>query len=355
MNKSKLALAVTGGATLVASLAAGFFLLQAFNAKTVALDGDMEEGIDGLAAVMQKATSLSRKPVYPCEKSVKEYEAKRDKFNEWRADALTVASRGDRTYNKTSSAAFKEFIFEESKRLSSLPGSANGALMKPDFPFGPFREFILEGKLPPESRLSILQRQWDDITFLIETLAKAGVLEITAIESKPAQKISAEKASAAPKKRSAKKMRTQRKKEQAEESTEAEVSAERYAFTFLAKPDAFVRVLDEFNVSERFVTVESFSFLKTSDFLIDAISYSKKDAAEASSRGRSSSRRSSRRRAGKEEEEKTSTLSPREQALKVGVVSDPAYEAPLTVSITLTIRDFGSLGENAQESVQEEK
>ena len=44
--------------------------LQAFNAKTVALDGDMEEGIDGLAAVMQKATSLSRKPVYPCEKSV---------------------------------------------------------------------------------------------------------------------------------------------------------------------------------------------------------------------------------------------------------------------------------------------
>ena len=145
MNKSKIAVAATGGTTLIASLAAGFFLLKAFNAKTAALEGDMEEGIDGLGTVMQKATSLSRKPVYPCEKSVKEYEAKRDKFNEWRADALTIASRGDRNFTKTTSAAFKEFIFEESKRLVSLPGSVNGSLMKPDFPFGPFREFILDG------------------------------------------------------------------------------------------------------------------------------------------------------------------------------------------------------------------
>ena len=66
MNKSKIALAATGGMTLIASLAAGFFLLKAFNAKTAALEGDMEEGIDGLGTVMQKATSLSRKPVYPC-------------------------------------------------------------------------------------------------------------------------------------------------------------------------------------------------------------------------------------------------------------------------------------------------
>ena len=355
MNKSKIALAATGGMTLIASLAAGFFLLKAFNAKTAALEGDMEEGIDGLGTVMQKATSLSRKPVYPCEKSVKEYEAKRDKFNEWRADALTIASRGDRNFTKTTSAAFKEFIFEESKRLVSLPGSVNGSLMKPDFPFGPFREFILDGKLPPESKLGVLQRQWDDITFLIEILAKAGVLEITGIESKAAAKPVSETANASQmtRKRSAKRPRAATKKQQADESAETEVSVERYAVTFLAKPQAFVRVLDELNVCERFVTVDSFSFLKSSDYLLDAITFTKKDEAGAASKR--SSRRSSRRRSNKEEEEKPSSLSPREQALKMGVVSDPAYEAPLTVSIAVTISDFGSLSANKQDGEKEER
>ena len=101
------------------------------------------------------------------------------------------------------------------------------------------------------------------------------------------------------------------------------------------------------------MTVDSFSFLKSSDYLLDAITFTKKDEAGAASK--KSSRRSSRRRSNKEEEEKPSSLSPREQALKMGVVSDPAYEAPLTVSIAVTISDFGSLSANQQEGAQEER
>ena len=70
MNKTKMILAGIGGAAGLAVLVLAFLVWQAFSAKTAAIEGDDEEGIDGLETVESRAQGLSRKPVYPCAKSV---------------------------------------------------------------------------------------------------------------------------------------------------------------------------------------------------------------------------------------------------------------------------------------------
>ena len=103
MNKSKIVLAVIGGVTLVGALVAGFFLWQAANAKTIAIEGDFDEGVDGLDTVMQKAAALARKSVFPSQDSVNIYAKDRDMFEEWRSEALNLASRGDKKFAETTS------------------------------------------------------------------------------------------------------------------------------------------------------------------------------------------------------------------------------------------------------------
>lgn len=340
MNKSKIVLAVIGGVTLVGALVAGFFLWQAANAKTIAIEGDFDEGVDGLDTVMQKAAALARKSVFPSQDSVNIYAKNRDMFEEWRSEALNLASRGDKKFAETTSAAFKEFLLNEAKRLSSLPGAAEGHFIKPAFPFGPFKEFILDGKLPPEAKLPVLQRQWDDITFIIETLNAAGALEVTGADVKVVQKPVEDTRVVNKKKRSSKRPSAARKQQSSEEPKE-EISSESYVFTFIARPAGLVSVLNAFNVCDRFVTVDTFSFSKESDYLSEAIMI-KKGGPDAVVNKRQQ-RRGARRRDAKDGSVEKKVETPRERALRMGIVSDPSCESPLTVSITLTIRDFGTL------------
>jgi hypothetical protein len=346
MNKSKIVLAAIGGVTLVGALVAGFFLWQASNAKTIALEGDFDEGTDGLDTVMQKAAALAGKSVFPSQESVKILEKNREMFDEWRCEALNLASRGDKKFAETTSAAFKEFLLNEAKRLSSLPGSADGHLIKPAFSFGSFKEFILDGKLPPEAKLPMLQRQWDDITFVIETLSAAGALEVTGVDVKVTQK-SVEDSRVASKKKRFSKRAVANKKQQSTADEKEQISSESYVFTFLARPAGVVNVLNALNVCDRFVTVDAFSFFKEADYLTEAIS-NKKDGNESVVKKRQLRTRSRRRDAKNGDEEKK-VETPRERALRMGIVSDPLCESPLTVSITLTIRDFGTLSADSEE------
>ena len=70
MNKTKMILAGTGGAIGLVVLVLAFLVWQAFSAKTVAIEGDDEEGTDGLETVEARAQSMSRKTVYPCAASL---------------------------------------------------------------------------------------------------------------------------------------------------------------------------------------------------------------------------------------------------------------------------------------------
>ena len=55
-----------------------------------------------------------------------------------------------------------------------------------------------------------------------------------------------------------------------------------------------------------------------------------------------------------EEGEEKKVESPREAAIRQGVVTDPALATPLSVTLKLTVRDFGTLaaGEHEEEEKQ---
>ena len=340
MNKSKIVLAAVGGVIGIAALATAFLAWRSWSAVSEARDGgDSGEGLDSVVA---KAATLSRKAVYPCAASVKAIDANRERFEEWRDEAARLAARGDRKFDPTTPAAFKEFLLAEAKRLSALPGSVDGALVKPGFPFGAFREYILDGKLPPEAQLPKLQRQWDEVTFFVEELAKAGVGELTAVEFSAAAPVPEKK----PEPRKGQK-KPKRKDSKAGGDDGPKELVERYTLQFTASPAAFVRVVNAFGVCDRFVTVDDFSFVRAQDDVKEAF-----DAQEKKNAPAASSRRSRRSRRGESEAaEEKKAESPREAAIRQGVVTDPALATPISVTLKLTVRDFGTLvaGEHEEE------
>jgi len=337
MNKTKMMLAATGGAIGLAVLVMAFFTWSAFSAKTAALEGDEEEGTDGLETVLSRARTLSRKPIYPCADSLKAIESNSTAIADWQKEARKLAARGDRVYEKTTPAAFKEFLVSDAKRLSALPGAVNGTLVKPDFAFGPFKDYISGGKMPGDSELTELQRKWDDVSTIVETLAQCGIAELTDVQFKTAA------AAEEPKddKRNKKAKKPAKGKSPQISQTLQTPQTFSYVFSFTTKPTAFVKALNAFVVSERFVTVESFSFSRPKDVILEALGGEEKASGAVASSGR---RR--RRGAAVAEEKKEDDV-----AKKNGIVTDPLLDDPFAVTLTVNVRDFRSLEGGKDEEV----
>ena len=334
MNKNRMILAATGGVVALAVLVMAWLVWNAHSAKVAALEGDLEEDVVGLETVLNKAQQLSRAQVYPCEESVKAVKAKTETLSEWRKEALQFASRGDRPVEKTTPPAFKAFLVQDAKRIASLHGSVNGALVQPDFAFGPFKDYISEGKMPPEAKLAELQRRWDDVATLAETLSGCGIEELVSVEFRDGSDEDKQKEEAA------KKNRARGRKPAAKEDGSFKPSAFGYTVVFRARPNALVKSLNALATIERFVVVESVAFDRARDGLAEALGGEEKKAEAAQSGGR---RR--RRRGG--DEPSAAQVSAEESAAKGGIVTDPVVDAPFTVTLAVTVYDFGSLADDA--------
>ena len=345
MNKTKMTLAVTGGVIGLAVLVMAYLAWSAFSAKTAALEGDDEEGTEGLETVMARAESLSRltagHPVYPCAASLKAIESNRTAIVDWQQEATELATRGDRVFPATTPPAFKTFIVSDAKRLAALPGLVSGALVKPDFAFGPFREYIVEGKMPAESQLAELQRRWDDVATIVETLGRCGVAELTDIQFKVEEK------KEEPQDRKGKKRAQKAKgKSQKPASGVGNPSVYTYVFTFKTKPAGFTKVLNALVVSERFVSVDDFTFSREKDALAETLGGEDKKNESAVSGGRRGRRRGAAAQAAKEEEKK---------GVPNGIVFDPQLEEPITVVLTASVYDFHSLEESGEAGAEEQE
>ena len=330
MDKTKMILAGTGGAIGLGVLVVGFFTWMAFSDKSKALEGDEEEMTDGLEAVVSKAESLTRAKVYPCAASVTALESNRNVLVEWRDEAIRLATRGDRVYEATTPPAFKAFIVADAKRLSGLPGGVAGKFTKPDFAFGPFKDYVVEGKMPDLAKLPDLQRRWDDVATVVEILSQNGVRELTDIQFvQPKEEPKAETP------------RSNRgKTPQAPQTPQTSQTSHTYVFAFDAKPSSFGKVVNALVTSERFVTVDSFTFARTRDAISEALGgEEKKDSAARSGR------RARRARA----EAEAPAAEKDAAAKKGGVIVDPAADDPISVRMTVTVTDFGSLAEEKKE------
>ena len=345
MNKTKMILAGIGGAAGLAVLVLAFLVWQAFSAKTAAIEGDDEEGIDGLETVEARAQGLSRKPIYPCARSVDAISANQAAIDGWCKEGLKLAARGDRVFPKTTSAQFKTDIVNDAKRLMALPGGVGGKLVKPDFAFGPFKDYIVEGKMPSDAELAELQRKWDDVATITEMLATNGVAELVDVQFKAAA--TAESADAKDKRGKGGKG-DKRKSPQVAPAALVSPVAFSYVFTFAAKPAAVIRTLNELDASERFITVDSFTFARPADVIAAALGGDDKKAAEAQSSGRRGRRG---RRGAAEQSAPVAEDGDGTGTGKNGIVTDPLKDDPLTVTMTVTVHDFRSLEEEKSEEV----
>ena len=347
MNKTKMILAGTGGAIGLIVLVLGFLVWQAFSAKTAAIEGDDEEGTDGLETVEARARTLSRKPVYPSAASVSAIEANQKAVDDWCKEGLKLAACGDKVFEKTTAPKFKAFLVADAHRIAGLSGGVGGKLVKPDFAFGPFKDYIAEGKMPTEAELANLQRQWDDVATIAEMLSTNDVVELVDVQfavAKPAADAGRETEDTRRKVGKKNKVKAKEDKDLPHEPRSFS-----YVFTFAARPSAFVKVLNNLVSCERFITVDSFSFTRPADVIAEALGGDEKKAAEAQGAG---GRRGRRGRRGGAAEAPASKLAGTEEgaaASKNGVVTDPTLDAPLTVMLKVTVRDFRSLEEKSEE------
>ena len=117
-----------------------------------------------------------------------------------------------------------------------------------------------------------------------------------------------------------------------EETGAKSVSSFSYVFAFTAKPPAFVRAVNALETCERFISVDDFSFRREKDAIAEAIgSDEKKEAAQTGGRRR--------RRGGSP----TPAAEEKHEEAKSGIVTDPQMDAPLAVTMTVSVHDFRSL------------
>ena len=345
MNKTKMILAGTGGAIGLVVLVLAFLVWQAFSAKTAAIEGDDEEGTDGLETVEARAQSMSRKTVYPCAASLSAIAANQKAVDDWCKEGLSLAARGDKVFTKTTPAQFKTDLVADARRLADLPGKAGGKLVKPDFAFGPFKDYIIEGKMPSETELGELQRKWDDVATVTELLSTNGIAELVDVQFAAAKTV--ESADAKDKRGKGGK-RDKRMSPQVAPATLVSPVACSYVFSFSAKPAAFIRTLNALESCERFITVDDFSFVRPSDVIAESLGGEEKKASETQASGRRGRRG---RRGGDavaapvaEGGDGTEKAEGRNR-----IVTDPLLDAPMTVTMTVTVHDFRSLEEKPEE------
>lgn len=349
MNKIKLIVVIVSGVMGVLVLGAIFMTYQAYSSKTAVLAGNPDEGIIGYNDALAKVQSLFRQKEFPSERNISLAKANQEQVVNWMSEALKFVQKGDRIEQKVTREIFKEFIVGDSQRLIHLKSeiineNQTNDLAKADFSFGPFKDYIKEGKLPTDTELIKLQRQWDDVSLISELLAKSQVSELMDVQFKAQPVVKKENETKSANKKGRKAGQKNVKEEQ------PLTDAQSYIFTFTAKPNAFVNVLNELVKCERFIVVDDFTFSRGTDVLAAALGLTEKSIdSSASETGRRS-----RRRAKTSSDEKD-TAGEKKTDNRGGVVTDPTRDAILTVVLTVTVHDFRSLVSTDSDDAKEGK
>ena len=336
MSKPKIILIAIGGVIAVATAVLAVLIWMQFSGRS--------EQAEELDMVRTDAERLVRLPIYPGAAGVIAFESNRTDFATWTADARALAAKGDKAFERTTSPAFKTFLVDEARRLSELPGAVEGKLVKPDFAFG-FAEYISGGVMPKEADLPRLQREWYDVTTVIEALAVTGVTEIAEVTMLGQQKTEEEDTGKARKNK-------RKAKAKADDAAISAPNVTRFSVVFRAQAQGIVNAVNALAASSRFIVVDDLSFLHETDELQAALDGDKKEEG-------TSSRRNSRRRRNSSAAESTPAFgadnAAASQTNAVRVVSDPVKVKPFKVSMTFSVYDFRTKENGAQDAEGSEK
>ena len=325
MTKQQKLGACFGGAVGVIALALGWFLYSAYAEHQAAVEGDPEEGMEGLVGAKEKnAGYYATSNPFPSDGAIALVKSNEVAYAAWKADALDLASRGDcpPVPPRLGGTVFKNLLFEQVTRMKKLPGGAMGRICTPTFLFG-FDQYLSEsGRTPEKADLPRLYVQLTTITNVVDILAKSGVLEVRAFERLAAKEESDEG--------NARNARQRNKPKGKGTKGEVEDGAPKrydYRLEYTARASAFVKVLNGFAKSPRFYVVSDFGFEREGDSLKARLDRSPSAQGGPKARGGW----------GRDREKK-------EQEVESGFVTNPETDSPFLVHMKLSVYDFGRGG-----------
>lgn len=313
---------------MIGAIGAGLFVVLAGGMGYMLWDAMSQrmEAEEELSDQMDAFKRYNAAAVFPSKKSIADVQSNKVSYVNWQKVALDMASRGDKVLAPETPPIFKQRLQAEVRRMSALPGGVEGKICAPTFLFG-FEQYLGEGGvLPSQDDVGRLAMQLDFITHTVDMFAEAGILEVQSVQRIAPPKVE-EPEQSAPKKKGKKKD---------VESEESKTTCLDYAIDFTTRPAGLVTVLNRLTADTRFVTVKKFSFKETADQIVDRLTMAEAAAAgkDAPGGGATTSRR--RRRGGAAEAEKADAPKKVDR-----LVVDPELDAPILVSLTLSVYDFG--------------
>ena len=331
MSKGKVMAGLAGGLFVVSAGVLGYLMYDSYSTRT-----EMEEELDN-----QKSTfgRYYQAAVFPSRKSIDSVVSNKTGYAEWLNFAEDFASRGDKPVSRDETpASFKQRLSQEVRRLGRLPGSAEGYIAAPGFMFGFDRYLDPErGVLPEASAVQRLAAQLDAVAHLMDVFSNEGVMEVKEIKCVEPAADDAEEGGRRPPQ---KKRRGEKDVGEKPQPTSLD-----YQLSFMLRPAAFVKVLNAITSDRRFMVVKAFAFKSSADVISDRINSVEAAAAKKDSAG-SGGRRSRRgRRALVEETQEEETPKTEDR-----LVVDPELDAPLAVDMTISVYDFGRVGNAAADA-----
>ena len=326
MNKSKIVLASIGGVAGVATLVMAYLIWSVYSQKQTvqtelaAAESSISSLNRGVRTSSGKAKGKEQKEqelVVPCQKGINEIKAKVSAVNDWKTNALAYVKTQVHESRTIGALKLKEEMDEAVSRYATLPGTAEGKFVKKDFGYG-LDNYISQGQVPVESEVAAVQRRWNDISFVVDTMVDAGALQLTGVTVKPKVE----------EKEPSRRGNSRRKAGARKDVKKVKPSKETYEFTFIARGSAIVKVLNDIASAGNFAVVESFSFHRhENDSLVKALAASGEKEKRGKARGRG-------RRGFEPVEEKE------KKAEENPIVTDPLMDSPHEVKITVSTYVF---------------
>ncbi len=334
-----------GGAFVVVAGLLGYMLFDA--------SSERSEAEENLSDAMARFTQYNEAAVFPSVKSIASVKSNETSCSVWHKSAVALAARGDRPPPaQEEPSVFKQRLQTEVHRMVGLPGGTGGHLAASGFLFG-FEQYLGEsGVLPQAADVPRLAVQLETISRLADIFAEAGVLEVKSV-----RRIEQKAANAEQDDSSKARKKNARSKKKADGDDAPKMTCLEYAFELQVRPAAVVQVLNLLSSDVRFMVVKDLAFQESADMIIDRISA--KETAEAQAAAPAGGRR--RRRGAIQ-----ALLEAEEQkpgAKKIdNLVVDPELDAPILMTFTLAVYDFGRGGAAgdagqpaAEQSVKEAK
>ena len=308
MSKNKLVMCVIGGVAGVLALAIGWLVYS---------ESDAQEAKRAELQTQQSAISQN---AWADPKAAKAHKDNKKAIDDWADDAFKRVSEMARVnpHRGEAPAAFRLRMFKKQRELMKLPAGSETKIIKDTFYFGErFKDFIDPNTAanPAEADVPALQREWGDVVHFTEILLKSGATELTAVTvvqpPKPVEENKPRRGGRGPSR-------------SAENVNPYPSTEKNYEFTFLARPEALIKVLNAVaSDKDRFMAIDSISFEQADDPLKKILGEGEKEKKDnAGGRRRGGRRSGGLLDSGKEEEE---------DVIRKGLVTNPETAAPFTV------------------------